>query len=113
LRRATWPRELLDKCDAAATGQKIELTPEESLLLLRENGLMIQESFVKPQLSPHPGPTEISPEWIVPEDREFVQRYLRGQVTAENVDLDRFPRGEQKPSEGSSEPGADVQGAPV
>lgn len=112
LRRTEWPCELREKLDLASVGVRPELTPDETLLLVREDQHMLLESFVDPQPSLDPGPTKFDPNWLPKEDAEFILKYLRGQVLANGQDLEAFPRGEQGHPEGSGADGAFVREDP-
>jgi hypothetical protein len=109
LRRSAWPRELREKLDLVAVGVRPELTAEETLLLVREDQQMLNEAFVDPKPSLHPGSMQFDPNWLPKEDAEFILKYLRGQVLANGQDLETFPGGEPEHPEGSGADGALVR----
>jgi hypothetical protein len=94
LRRSAWPRELREKLDLVGVGVRPELTPEEMLLLVREDRQMLEEAFVEPKPCLDPGSTQFDPNWLPKEDAEFILKYLRGQVLANGQDLESFPGSE-------------------
>ncbi len=51
---------------------------------------LLEEVFVEPRLSLHPGPGEISPDWLHVEDANFVIRWAVGEVADEDRDLASF-----------------------
>jgi hypothetical protein len=109
LRRSAWPRELREKLDLVAVGVRPELTAEETLLLVREDQEMLNEAFVDPKPSLHPGVMQFDPNWLPKEDCEFILKYLRGQVLANGQNLETFPRGQPGIAEGSGADGALVR----
>jgi hypothetical protein len=109
LRRSAWPRELREKLDLVGVGARPDLTAEETLLLVREDRQMLNESFVDPKPSLEPGATQFDPTWLPKEDTEFILKYLRGQVLANGQDLETFPGSEPGHAEGSSGDGALVR----
>ena len=112
LRRTEWPCELREKLDLAGVGVRPELTPDETLLFIREDQQMLNEAFVDPKPSLNPGPTKFDPNWLPKEDSEFILKYLRGQVLANGQDLEAFPRGEPGNPEGSGADGALIREEP-
>ena len=109
LRRSAWPRELREKMDLVGAGVRVELTSEETLLLVREDRQMLNQAFVDPKPSMDPGPLQFDPDWLPKEDAEFILRYLRGQVLANGQDLDTFPGREPGDFEGSGGDGSIVR----
>jgi hypothetical protein len=112
LRRSAWPRELREKLDLVAVGVRPELTPEERLLLVREDQQMLNEGFVDPKPSLNPGSMQFDPNWLPKEDFEFILKYLRGQVLANGQDLETFPGGQPGHTERSGPDGALVREDP-
>jgi hypothetical protein len=108
LRRAAWPLGLREKMGLIAEGAKVQLEREEMVRLLREDREMLAEAFVSPKISLAPGPEQFDPAFLPEEDAEFVMKYLRGQVTSSNVDLESFPRGEQGPAADSGATSPDL-----
>jgi hypothetical protein len=111
LRRSSWPRELREKLDLRANGQKLEFTEQELLFLVREDKRMIEEAFVSPKLSLNPGFDQFDPNWLPEEDAQFILKYLRGQVLADGQDLDEFHGSERKPAGGGGATGQDLRSA--
>jgi hypothetical protein len=109
LRRSEWPRELREKLDLVGVGVRPELTPEETLLLVREDQQMLNEAFVDPKPCLHPGLAQFDPQWLPKEDAEFILKYLRGQVLANGQDLEAFRPSEQGHPAGSGRDGALVR----
>jgi len=109
LRRTGWPCELREKLDLVGVGVRPELTPDETLLLVREDQQMLKEAFVDPKPSLDPGPTQFDPNWLPKEDTEFILKYLRGQVLANGQDLEAFRPSEQGHPAGSGADGARVR----
>ena len=109
LRRSAWSRELREKLDQVAVGVRPALTPEERLLLAREDQHMLTEAFVEPKPSLTPGALQFDPNWLPKEDTEFILRYLRGQVLADGQSLETFPGGEPRHPEGSGTNGAPLR----
>jgi len=109
LRRSGWPPELREKLDLAGVGVRTNLTPEETLLLVREDRQMLCEAFVDPKPSLEPGSTQFDPNWLPGEDAQFILRYLRGQVLANGQDLESFPRSESGLIAGSGCDGTDIR----
>jgi hypothetical protein len=109
LRRSAWPRELREKLDLIGVGVKPELTPEETLQLLREDRQMLNEAFVDPKPSLDPGSAQFDPNWLPKEDAEFILKYLRGQVLANGQDLEIFPGSQPGLAEGSGGDGAPIR----
>jgi hypothetical protein len=51
--------------------------------------------FVHPKLSLRPGPDQIHPDWIDPDDQKFIWRWIRGEVDDSGASLSTFPGGVQ------------------
>jgi len=95
LRRSRWPQELIEKLEARAVDATAgEFTPEERLLMIREDKAMIEQAFVEPKLALNPGPDEFDPNWLPAEDSAFILRYLVGEVLSDGTDLESFRRGQ-------------------
>lgn len=58
---------------------------------------LFSHAFVSPKLSLTPGSDEINPNWLLPEDVNFLFRLLVGEVLSGGRDLGRFHR-EERPS---------------
>lgn len=57
-------------------------TPEDFVQFSRWMVDLLTEVFVGPKLSLHPGPNEISPEWLDEDDVNFIIRWAVGEVAA-------------------------------
>ena len=96
LRRANWPEELRAKVDAADSSEELagQLTPEEVEIILADRREKITRAFVKPQVSLKPDCNQFHWDFFPDEDKEFILKYLRGQVDASGVDLEAFRKGQ-------------------
>lgn len=74
---------------------KPEYSAEELAALSRRAVEMLSLVFVAPRLSLTPGPNEIHPNWLPPEDQTFILRWMGGEVADDGSDLAGFRRGDE------------------
>ncbi len=80
---------------AVPSGAKTEMSAEEAVQVAGWLTRLWSKVFVHPKLSRIPGPDEIHPNWIPPDDVQFLWRWIRGEVKDSGESLSTFPTGEQ------------------
>jgi hypothetical protein len=110
LRRLNWSEELRAKVDNAESHEALakDLTREEMAVILADRPKMLVEAFVQPQVSLAAGPERFHPEILHDDDRDFILKYLRGQIDAKGVDLEAFREGQSSPTGSGSADGGKV-----
>jgi hypothetical protein len=115
LRRAEWPAELREKVDILTSKGEFNVTQleiPEIEFMLRQHARMIEEAFVSPKCSLKPGPDQFDPDWMKPEDSQFLVRYIGGQVLPNGQDLEEFHRGKQGELAGGGSDGETLRRPP-
>jgi hypothetical protein len=91
LGRASLPQSLAARL--AAPDEPSAPDPEKVAAAIAFWHWMFERIFVRPRLSLHPTPAEIHPDWILPEDQEFLLRWAVGEVGSDGADLAAFRPG--------------------
>ena len=65
---------------------------------------LVMQAVVEPKIALNPGPNEIDPNDIDEADQNYIERYARGEISADGQDLGMFPR---KPADASGGTGSD------
>jgi hypothetical protein len=107
------PETLAAKIFPADPDEQIELTREEQIALFQRRAKVTAKCFVEPRASLNPGPGEFDPRWLSDEDKDFLTRFIGGEVSADGADLGTFRDGApaQRPAAGSD--GGPVASPPV
>ncbi len=87
----TLPQGLAAKASLQADQMGPELTQADIVDFARRTVELVSEIVVSPKIRINPGLGEVDPRWISDKDWEFINRYGRGEITADGLDLDQFP----------------------
>jgi hypothetical protein len=87
------------------------MTPEDIAIWLKEHDCMSLLAFVEPEASDGPCEGKLNLRLLADEDREFLRKYLGGQVLADGTPLDSFPGGESGNFESGGHPSAELSSA--
>jgi hypothetical protein len=114
------PQSVAARVQAAPSS---EPTDEELITLAKFWVRVWKDIFVNPRIwtpatdplgrpagPEEPGEDEIDPQWVRPEDAEFIMRWAVGEVASDGSDLAAFRDREAGASVGTVRPGADVSG---
>jgi hypothetical protein len=79
--------------EAANPEEQRKMSSEEAAQVATWLARLWGSIFVHPKLSLAPGAGEIHPDWIKPEDQQFIWRWIRGEVKNSGESLSTFPTG--------------------